>query len=52
VIPADNKWFGRLAVAAAIVETLEDLKLAYPKVDPAERKRLRAARTLLEKKNA
>jgi PPK2 family polyphosphate:nucleotide phosphotransferase len=50
VIPADNKWFTRLAVAAAIVETLEDLKLAYPEVDPAERKQLRAARALLEGK--
>ena len=50
VIPADNKWFTRLAVAAAIVETLEDLKLAYPEVDSAERKQLRAARALLEGK--
>ena len=47
VIPADNKWFTRLAVAAAIVETLEDLKLAYPEVDPAERKQLQAARAML-----
>jgi PPK2 family polyphosphate:nucleotide phosphotransferase len=44
VIPADNKWFTRVAVAAAIVETLEDLNLAYPEPDPAERKQLRAAR--------
>src|SRR6266852_2052767 len=40
VIPADNKWFTRLAVAAAIVDTLEDLELAYPKVDPEKRKEL------------
>jgi PPK2 family polyphosphate:nucleotide phosphotransferase len=46
VIPADNKWFTRLAVAAAIVETLEDLKLAYP-VDPDKRKELRAAQAML-----
>src|ERR1700687_4460015 len=46
VIPADNKWFTRLAVAAAIVETLEDLKLAYPEVDPDKRKELRAAQAL------
>src|SRR5450631_162820 len=31
VIPADNKWFTRLVVAAAIVETLENLDLAFPK---------------------
>jgi PPK2 family polyphosphate:nucleotide phosphotransferase len=50
VIPADNKWFTHAAVAAAIVETLEDLKLDYPKVDAAKRKELEAARALLEGK--
>jgi len=50
VVPADNKWFTRVVVAAAIVETLEDLKLAYPEVDPAERKKLQAARAMLEGK--
>ncbi|MBZ5571194.1 MAG: polyphosphate kinase 2 family protein [Acidobacteriia bacterium] len=50
VIPADNKWFTRLVVAAAIVETLEDLKLAYPKVGPEKRKELEAARASLEAK--
>jgi polyphosphate kinase 2 (PPK2 family) len=51
VIPADNKWFTHLAVAAVIVETLEELDLAYPKVDAAKRKELAAARKLLEKKD-
>jgi PPK2 family polyphosphate:nucleotide phosphotransferase len=50
VIPADNKWFTHLAVSAAIVETLEELSLAYPKVDPAKRKELLAARQTLLKK--
>jgi hypothetical protein len=50
VVPADNKWFTRLVVAAAIVETLEDLKVAYPNVDPATRKELQAARAMLEGK--
>jgi hypothetical protein len=50
VIPADHKWFTRAAVAAVIVETLEDLKVAYPKVDPAKRKELQAARAILEGK--
>src|SRR5579884_2388368 len=49
VVPADNKWFTRLVVAAAIVDTLEDLKLAYPTVDPAKRKELKAAKQMLEK---
>jgi polyphosphate kinase 2 (PPK2 family) len=47
VVPADNKWFTRLVVAAAIVEAVEDLGLAYPKVDPAKRKELAAARAAL-----
>jgi hypothetical protein len=48
VIPADNKWFSRVAVAAAIIETLEELNLCYPKVGPEEHKQLQAARKLLE----
>ena len=47
VIPADNKWFTRLAVAAAIVDTLDSLELSYPKVDARKRKELQAARKLL-----
>jgi len=50
VVPADHKWFTRLVVAAAIVDTLEGLKLAYPKVDAEKRKGLQAARRLLEGK--
>src|ERR1700728_2554099 len=50
VIPADNKWFAHLAVSAAIVETLEELSVAYPKVDAAKRKELEASRRLLAKK--
>ena len=50
VVPADHKWFTRLVVAAAIVDTLEGLKLAYPKVDVEKRKGLQAARRLLEGK--
>jgi PPK2 family polyphosphate:nucleotide phosphotransferase len=50
VIPADNKWFTHLAVSAAIVETLEELGLAYPKVDATKRKELQAARQTLVKK--
>jgi len=49
VVPADNKWFTHLVVAAAIVETLEELGVAYPEVHAAKRKELQAARKLLEK---
>ncbi|MCU1300991.1 MAG: hypothetical protein JWQ87_1275 [Candidatus Sulfotelmatobacter sp.] len=49
VVPADNKWFTHLVVAAAIVETLEELGLSYPKIDAQKRKELQAARKLLLK---
>ena len=32
VIPADNKWFTRIAVAAIVIQTMESLGLRYPKV--------------------
>ncbi len=47
VVPADNKWFTRLVVAASIVDTLHGLDLAYPAVDAARREELRAARVAL-----
>ena len=47
VIPADNKWFTRLVVAAAIVEAFWKLELAYPQVDDAKKKDLAAARKAL-----
>ena len=48
VVPADNKWFTRLVLSEVIVHTLEELDLAYPKIDAAKRKELQAARKLLE----
>ena len=51
VVPADNKWFSRLIVSAAVVDTLEGLDLTYPKVDAEKLKELQAAREeLMEKK--
>jgi PPK2 family polyphosphate:nucleotide phosphotransferase len=50
VVPADHKWFTRLVVGSAIIETLKELNLNYPKVDPARRKALEAARAALEGK--
>src|SRR5262249_6860624 len=47
VVPADNRWFTRLVVAAAIVEAVEKLDLAYPKVSPEQKKELAAARAEL-----
>jgi PPK2 family polyphosphate:nucleotide phosphotransferase len=53
VIPADHKWFGRLAVASAVVEALEGLDLAYPKVEGealAEMEKVRKTLVAEEKK--
>jgi PPK2 family polyphosphate:nucleotide phosphotransferase len=47
VVPADNKWFTRIIVAAAIVEAMEKLELSYPKIDAAKKKQLAAARVAL-----
>jgi PPK2 family polyphosphate:nucleotide phosphotransferase len=44
VVPADNKWFTRLVVAAAIVDALEDLDLEFPKTPPGKKKALERAR--------
>jgi PPK2 family polyphosphate:nucleotide phosphotransferase len=48
VIPADHKWFMRMAVADIIADTIEELKLQYPVVDEMKRKELDAARQTLE----
>jgi PPK2 family polyphosphate:nucleotide phosphotransferase len=47
VVPADHKWFTHLVVADAIVEALEELDLAYPKVGAAKLKEIKRARKLL-----
>jgi PPK2 family polyphosphate:nucleotide phosphotransferase len=47
VIPADNKWFTRVVVAAAVVETLASLGPDYPKVDQVRLKEFAAARKAL-----
>jgi PPK2 family polyphosphate:nucleotide phosphotransferase len=50
IVPADHKWFTRLVVASVIVETLDSLKLKFPKVSPEIRKEFAAARAALMKK--
>jgi PPK2 family polyphosphate:nucleotide phosphotransferase len=48
VVPADNKWYLRLVVVAAIVQALEEMNLAYPKVGADKQREIATARTLLE----
>lgn len=47
VVPADNKWFTRLVVAAAVVGTLGSLDLRYPKVGAEKLKEFAAAKRSL-----
>jgi Polyphosphate kinase 2 (PPK2) len=47
VVPADNKWFTRVVVAAAIIDALWSLDLKFPEVDKAKRRELEAAREVL-----
>jgi PPK2 family polyphosphate:nucleotide phosphotransferase len=47
VVPADNKWYTRMVVAAAIVDAMDRLNLHYPRTDAARRKALVAARRSL-----
>jgi PPK2 family polyphosphate:nucleotide phosphotransferase len=47
VVPADNKWFTRAVVAAAIVDALGSLDLHYPELSPERLKELAKARRAL-----
>jgi len=49
VVPADNKWFTRVVVAAAVVETLASLNLAYPQVGKDKLKELATAKAALRR---
>jgi len=50
VVPADNKWFTRVIVAAAVIDALTSLNLSYPKVGKAKLKELAAVKRALMKK--
>jgi PPK2 family polyphosphate:nucleotide phosphotransferase len=50
VVPADNKWFTRVVVAAAVIDTLAALDLKYPKVSEEKMKELATAKAALLKK--
>jgi PPK2 family polyphosphate:nucleotide phosphotransferase len=47
IVPADNKWFTRLVVAAAIVEAVENLDLRYPNIGAEKKEEIAAARAAL-----
>jgi PPK2 family polyphosphate:nucleotide phosphotransferase len=49
VIPADKKWFTRIAISEIILHTIEDLKLKYPVLPKAEKDKLQEMKAVLEK---
>jgi PPK2 family polyphosphate:nucleotide phosphotransferase len=48
VVPADHKWFARLAVASVVVDALAAIDPQFPKLGPAERTDLAKARKQLQ----
>ena len=48
IIPADKKWFTRLAVSEVIVEKLKSLNLSYPTVTEVHLADLAEAKKMLE----
>ena len=49
VIPADKKWFTRIAISEIILHTIEELKLKYPVLPKAEKDKLQEMKAALEK---
>ncbi len=47
VIPADDKWYARVAMAAIIYGHIDGLELSYPQISAAQRDELAKARALL-----
>ena len=47
VIPADDKWYARLAIAAIIYKEFERLNLSYPQVNESQKEELQKARLVL-----
>ncbi len=49
IIPADDKWFGRLAIAAIIYKTMEKLDMSYPVLNAKQLDELNHAKEILTK---
>jgi PPK2 family polyphosphate:nucleotide phosphotransferase len=48
VVPADHKWYARLATAAVVIDALAEMDPRYPEPDPESRRRMLEARPQLE----
>lgn len=51
VIPADKKWFTRVAVSEIIIEKMKSLDLQYPQITDVQRQSLLEAKRILESEN-
>ena len=51
VIPADNKKFARTVVAAAVIDALNGLRLAFPPLDAEQKRDVTRARRLLKRES-
>ena len=49
VVPADHKWFTHIAVSSAIIQTLEEMDLQFPKIDKTHSRQLEEAQQMLLK---
>ena len=49
IIPADHKWFTRVAIAETVVDALEGLDLRFPDLSKAQRDALASARARLQR---
>jgi PPK2 family polyphosphate:nucleotide phosphotransferase len=49
VVPADKKWFTRIAISTIILQTLKDMKLEYPVLPKEEMEKLEKTKRILEK---
>jgi PPK2 family polyphosphate:nucleotide phosphotransferase len=49
VVPADKKWFTRIAISTIILQTLKDMKLEYPVLPKHEMEKLEETKRILEK---
>lgn len=48
IIPADKKWFTRIAISTIMLQVLQDMKLKYPVLDKEEKDKLGEAARLLK----
>lgn len=48
IIPADNKWFSRIAIGEIVVEKLKEMNPEYPEVNKEQQEALQKAKELLD----